>query len=209
MSPVGPNASRPPNASGCRAAMRRPRAATTANSASTAAAPTRPSSSPMTEKMKSVCAAGRKYIFCWPCPRPTPETPPEPKAMRAWQSWNPSPSASRVQSRKELSRRKRYGAITASATRPGAAAAANRARGGGGGEGGGVRQPPAGGEEHQHQDDAAQRGRAEIGLTEAEQRDQPNDQAVRDHPVPELADALAALRQRPRQVEDERELGEL
>ena len=28
-------------------------------------------------------AAGRKYIFCWPCPRPTPETPPEPNAINA------------------------------------------------------------------------------------------------------------------------------
>src|SRR5262245_5889574 len=56
---VNPKARSEPNSSGWRAAMRRPRNATSAKSARTTPAPTRPSSSPITEKMKSVCAAGR------------------------------------------------------------------------------------------------------------------------------------------------------
>ncbi len=40
--------------------------------------PIRPSSSPTMERMKSVCASGRKNSFCRPSPRPRPVTPPEP-----------------------------------------------------------------------------------------------------------------------------------
>src|SRR5262249_18199449 len=125
---VNPKARSEPNSSGWRAAMRRPRNATSAKSARTTPAPTRPSSSPITEKMKSVCAAGREYIFCCPCPSPTPGTPAEPKAMSAWQRRKPSRNASWLQSRNEVSRFRRYGAVIAKAARAGAAAAANTAR---------------------------------------------------------------------------------
>ena len=53
------SASRPPNRSGARVAARSPNQASAPSRASTATAPTSPSSSPMTEKMKSVWALGR------------------------------------------------------------------------------------------------------------------------------------------------------
>jgi hypothetical protein len=62
----------------------------------TAQAPRRPNSSPITEKMKSVCAAGRKNIFCSLCPSPTPATPPDPNEISDWRSWKPIPCGSFV-----------------------------------------------------------------------------------------------------------------
>ena len=56
---VSPSARSAPNASGARSAMRIPRHATTEKQTTTAVAPTSPSSSEMTEKMKSVCGSGR------------------------------------------------------------------------------------------------------------------------------------------------------
>ncbi len=43
----------------------------------TASVPSNPNSSPMTEKMKSVCASGRLPHFCLLLPRPVPSGPPE------------------------------------------------------------------------------------------------------------------------------------
>jgi cell division protein FtsW len=56
---VKPSARCEAKGSGWRQAMRMPPTARTANATSTESAPTRPSSSPITEKTKSVCAPGR------------------------------------------------------------------------------------------------------------------------------------------------------
>ena len=50
----------------------------------TTPAPTRPSSSPATVKMKSVCCSGTKPdLVCEPLKSPWPNTPPLPIAIRA------------------------------------------------------------------------------------------------------------------------------
>ena len=55
---------------------------------SAASTPRKPCSSANTEKMKSLCAAGRKlYWLCVPCRNPLPVTPPDPTVMRAWICW--------------------------------------------------------------------------------------------------------------------------
>ncbi len=56
---VSPSATNDPNVSSARIAIRRPRHAMRQKQISTPVAPTRPSSSPMTAKMKSVCGSGR------------------------------------------------------------------------------------------------------------------------------------------------------
>ena len=49
------------------------------------ARPTKPSSSPATVKMKSVCCSGTNRPLVWvPWNSPVPNRPPEPIAMRAW-----------------------------------------------------------------------------------------------------------------------------
>ncbi len=47
-------------------------------------APSRPSSSPMIAKMKSVVAFGTHPHFILPAPSPTPNSPPEPTAYLPW-----------------------------------------------------------------------------------------------------------------------------
>ena len=57
---------------------------TTPSSAISTPAPTRPSSSPATVKMKSVCCSGTKPERVWDPPkRPSPNSPPLPTAIRA------------------------------------------------------------------------------------------------------------------------------
>ena len=56
---VRPSARNAPKLSGARMAVRNPRHAITQKHATTRVAPMRPSSSPMTAKMKSVCGSGR------------------------------------------------------------------------------------------------------------------------------------------------------
>lgn len=56
---VSPPAMSLPNGSFASMAIRMPAYANTRNASTTTAVPTSPSSSPMTAKMKSVCAAGR------------------------------------------------------------------------------------------------------------------------------------------------------
>src|SRR3546814_21105600 len=51
--------------------------------------PTKPSSTAITEKMKSVCAAGRYDSFCTDAPRPTPNHSPRPTAISELLSWEP------------------------------------------------------------------------------------------------------------------------
>ena len=46
-----------------------------------------PSSSAMMEKMKSVCASGRKNSFWRPSPRPRPVMPPLPMDIRLSATW--------------------------------------------------------------------------------------------------------------------------
>ena len=41
----------------------------------------------MTAKMKSVCAAGRKFHFARPAPSPTPVQPPRASAMSDCVTW--------------------------------------------------------------------------------------------------------------------------
>ena len=49
--------------------------------------PTKPSSSAITARMKSVCASGRYDSFCTDAPRPTPNHSPRPTAISALVSW--------------------------------------------------------------------------------------------------------------------------
>ena len=56
---VKPRATKVPNRSGARIAARRPRQVITQKQATTTVEPTRPSSSAMTLKMKSLCGSGR------------------------------------------------------------------------------------------------------------------------------------------------------
>jgi hypothetical protein len=51
-----------------RDAITRPRQSTTEKTTMTKSAPKNPSSSDITAKIKSVCAAGRKKSFCWLAP---------------------------------------------------------------------------------------------------------------------------------------------
>jgi len=91
MSAVSPAASSFPKGSRQRSAMRKPATAKTPNAAITSADPKRPSSSPMTAKIMSVCASGRYEILPTPSPRPAPVKPPEPMPIIAWTIWKPEP----------------------------------------------------------------------------------------------------------------------
>ena len=80
-----PAATSRPKTSVAREAIRSPRHSTTPSRASSVDAPSSPSSSPATVKMKSVCCSGMKFPrVCVPSNSPLPNTPPEPIAMRAW-----------------------------------------------------------------------------------------------------------------------------
>ena len=68
-------------------AIRSPAYPITTNRASTASAPTRPSSSPMMAKMKSVCASGSWPHFSRLAPTPTPNQPPEESALKPCAAW--------------------------------------------------------------------------------------------------------------------------
>ena len=84
---VMPTARRLPNRSGARVAARRPNQARAKNRPRSTTAPTRPSSSPTTEKMKSVWALGRSPHFWRPPPRPRPKTWPEPSPISDCHTW--------------------------------------------------------------------------------------------------------------------------
>ena len=68
-------------------AARRPSHPRQRKRARTMSAPTRPVSSPMTEKMKSVCGFGNRPHFSRPAPRPSPYSRPEPIPTRDWTTW--------------------------------------------------------------------------------------------------------------------------
>ena len=68
-----PVATSRPNRSSARSAIRHARHSTTPSSTMIAAAPTKPSSSPATVKMKSVCCSGTNLpLVCVPWNRPVP-----------------------------------------------------------------------------------------------------------------------------------------
>src|SRR5215475_10953906 len=72
-------------------------------------APSRPSSSPMMLKMKSVCASGRKNSFCLLSPSPSPKKPPEPTEISDCATWYPMSCRWAHGSRNALIRAQRYG----------------------------------------------------------------------------------------------------
>ena len=80
-------ASRRPKMSAAPMAIRTPRNARPARAASRVRAPSSPSSSPTMAKMKSVWALGMYSHLPRPCPSPTPNHPPEPRAMKPWVVW--------------------------------------------------------------------------------------------------------------------------
>ena len=82
-----PTANRPPNRWRDRVAARIPNQTKAPSSSRTRAAPMKPNSSPMTEKMKSVWALGRKPHCAWPPPRPAPTRWPEPKPINDCITW--------------------------------------------------------------------------------------------------------------------------
>ena len=68
-----------------RMAMRSPVPTMSRKAATTAAAPSRPSSSAMAAKMKSVAASGMRWGL--PRPGPSPKIPPAAMAKRPWMIW--------------------------------------------------------------------------------------------------------------------------
>ena len=69
--------------------MRNPAATNSRNPIRIATVPSRPSSSPIAEKMKSVDAFG--ILSGLPSPKPVPANPPEPNENNDWTIWYPSP----------------------------------------------------------------------------------------------------------------------
>ncbi len=82
-----PTATRRPKAS-ARRATTAARATMNPMSRMIPRAPTKPSSSPATEKMKSVSWKGIRPDWVWlPWKRPSPSRPPEAIAIRTWRVW--------------------------------------------------------------------------------------------------------------------------
>ena len=84
---TSPRASSAPKRSGDCTAARMPSQMKPTRRPSTKTAPTMPSSSPMTEKMKSVCALGRKPHCACPPPRPAPTRWPDPSPISDCMTW--------------------------------------------------------------------------------------------------------------------------
>ena len=92
ISTVSPVASNRSNGTSVCSAMRKPAPIISRKASSTALAPTRPSSSPMAAKMKSVSDSGMRLGL--PRLRPVPVTPPAENANCASTIWKPSPFGS-------------------------------------------------------------------------------------------------------------------
>ena len=75
-SAVIPIATKLPNISGARIAIKTPLHTKIANNSSTIVHPINPNSSPKIEKMKSLCGSGMYKNFCLLSPRPAPNSPP-------------------------------------------------------------------------------------------------------------------------------------
>ena len=83
-----PTARSRPNGSSHRSATTSPRTTRKPSSRIRPPAPRRPSSSPATEKMKSVYWNGMNPpCVCGPSPSPVPDQPPDPIASRACRVW--------------------------------------------------------------------------------------------------------------------------
>ena len=76
-----------PKSSLARLAISKPHTSTATKSAMTNSAPTRPSSSPIIEKMKSVSASGKYKNFSRELPKPTPRMPPSENAKNERIIW--------------------------------------------------------------------------------------------------------------------------
>ena len=77
---VSPTAKSLPYISGHLDAITNPRCNNVQNSTSTRIHPMKPSSSPTTAKIKSVCASGNHASFCLDAPNPAPYKPPDANA---------------------------------------------------------------------------------------------------------------------------------
>ncbi len=109
--PNKPNATRELNESLARDATRITRRKRRRKSASATVTPRKPSSSPTTAKMKSVCCSGRKAPrFCVPSVNPFPSHPPDPIAICDWITWYPDACGSSEGSRKTRRRERWCGA---------------------------------------------------------------------------------------------------
>ena len=87
---VIPAASIAPKVSGAPREVRIPRNPIARNRTMTSPAPTRPNSSPMMAKMKSLNALGRNSPPASRLsPRPAPKTPPSARAKKPWMLWKP------------------------------------------------------------------------------------------------------------------------
>lgn len=74
-------------------------------------APTKPSSSPIIEKIKSLSQNGKNKYFCLELKSPTPNQPPEPREYKDWISWKPSPFGEDHGSKNAINLFIRYGSI--------------------------------------------------------------------------------------------------
>ena len=74
---TNPTTSSAPNLSRARTAIDMPRKSSSKNSATTSAAPIKPSSSHKIEKIKSFCGSGTYRYFCRLLPSPSPASPPD------------------------------------------------------------------------------------------------------------------------------------
>ncbi len=75
-SAVIPIATKLPNMSGARMAIKMPRQIKMANKINTMLHPIKPNSSPKMEKIKSLCGSGIYKNFCLLSPKPAPNNPP-------------------------------------------------------------------------------------------------------------------------------------
>src|SRR5574344_894726 len=77
---VKPTANNFPYISGQREAITKPLCNNVQKRTISKTQPINPSSSPITAKIKSVCASGNQASFCFDAPNPTPYKPPEANA---------------------------------------------------------------------------------------------------------------------------------
>ena len=141
----------------------------------------KPSSSPMIEKMKSVCGSGRKKSFCRPLPMPSPRSPPVPSAISDCMAWKPFPSGSASGFMNVNSRSRRYAALKTSRI----AGGNDHQR-----EGDHAHPRDAGREDHPGGDEDERRGGAEVGLEQDQSREQRDDEGERQQRRGQFVDAL-------------------
>ena len=84
---ITPTVSSAPKRSRAWSAIQKPRRISMEKISMITHAPISPSSSQITEKIKSLYCSGRYRNFCRPRPSPTPKRPPEPMVIRLCASW--------------------------------------------------------------------------------------------------------------------------